>query len=99
MADGDDATRQAFDRLALLLEFPVDFPLKVLGRRIDGFEAAIADIVGRHVPDFDPARFESRASTKGTYLSLTAVLTIDSREQLEALHRELSAHPWVRVVL
>jgi len=99
MTEGDDTTREAFDRLAQLLEFPVDFPLKVLGQRVDGFEAAIAGIIDRHVPGFDPARFESRASAKGTYLSLTTVLAIESREQLESLHRELTAHPWVKVVL
>ena len=45
----------AFDRLERLLEFPVDFPLKVMGRRVDDFTQSIAATVGKHVPGFDPA--------------------------------------------
>lgn len=89
----------AFDRLEQLLEFPTDFPLKVMGHRVDGFAQQIADLTRRHVPGFDPARMELRLSTKGTYLSLTLRLRIESRAQLEGLYRELSDHPLVRIVL
>ncbi len=89
----------AFDRLEKLLEFPVDFPLKVMGRRVDDFAQSISAIVREHVPTFDPATMELRASRRGTYLSVTVVVRIDSREQLERLYRELSTHPLVSVVL
>lgn len=89
----------AFDRLEALLEFPVAFPLKIMGRRTDGFAQAISDLVQEHVPDFDPATIELRASSQGNYLSLTVVARIDTRAQLEALYRALSTHPMVSVVL
>lgn len=89
----------AFDRLEALLEFPVAFPLKIMGRRVDGFAQAISDLVLAHVPDFDPATIELRASSQGNYLSLTVVARIDTRAQLEALYRALSTHPMVSVVL
>ena len=90
---------QAFDRLEQLLEFPADFPLKVMGARADGFAQAISELVREHVPSFDPAGMELRASSKGNWLSLTVVVRVESRAQLEALYRELAAHPMVRVVL
>ena len=34
-----------FDRLEQLLEFPVDFPLKIMGRRVDGFAQAMTPVV------------------------------------------------------
>lgn len=89
----------AFDRLEALLEFPVEFPLKIMGRRVDGFAQAISDLVLEHVPDFDPATIELRASSQGNYLSLTVVVRIDTRAQLETLYRALSTHPMVSVVL
>jgi len=98
MGDEPDLTA-AFDRLEQLLEFPVAFPLKIMGRRIDGFAQAISELVLEHVPDFDPATMELRPSRKGTYLSLTVVAQIESRSQLERLYRALSEHPMVRVVL
>ncbi len=88
-----------FDRLEQLLEFPVDFPLKIMGRRVDGFAQAIADLVREHVPGFDPADMELRSSSQGNYLSLTVVVRLQSRQQLESLYTALSEHPLVRIVL
>lgn len=96
--DGDEIG-SAFDRIEQLLEFPADFPLKVMGRRVDGFAQAIAAVVAAHVPGFDPASIELRSSSRGTYLSLTIVVRADSRAQLEALYRALAVHPLVRILL
>ena len=82
-----------------LLEFPCAFPLKIMGRTQDGFAQAMLDVVLRHAPDFDSASMEMRASRQANYLSLTCVVNATSREQLDALYRELSAHPQVVMVL
>jgi len=49
--------------------------------------------------DFDPATVELRASKKKKYLSVTCVIRATSREQLDALYRELCDHPQVVMVL
>ena len=82
-----------------LLEFPCDFPIKIMGKREDGFAQAVLETVLRHAPDFDAAAIEMRPSAKGNYLSLTCTIRAVSREQLDALYRELSVHPLVKVVL
>ena len=82
-----------------LLEFPCDFPLKVMGANADGFAQAIASVVGEHAPGFDPATMEMRPSNAGNYLSLTCTIRATSQAQLDALYRALTAHPMVRVVL
>jgi putative lipoic acid-binding regulatory protein len=82
-----------------LLEFPCAFPLKIMGRTQDGFAQSVLEVVLRHAPDFDSASMEMRASRQGNYLSLTCVVNAISREQLDALYRELSAHPQVVMVL
>lgn len=82
-----------------LLEFPCDFPLKVMGETREGFAEAIVDVVRKHALDFDPARVEMRASSGGKYVSLTCTVTATSKAQLDALYRALTAHPWVKVVL
>jgi uncharacterized protein len=81
------------------LAFPCDFPIKVMGRKEPGFAQAVVDIVQRHAPDYDPASVEMRPSRKGTYLSVTCVVRASSREQLDALYRELCDHPAVMMVL
>ncbi len=61
--------------------------------------ASLIRLVLRHAPDFDAAGMEMRPSAKGNYMSLTCTIRAVSREQLDALYRELSAHPLVKVVL
>ncbi len=81
------------------LAFPCDFPIKVMGRKQPGFAQAVADVVLRHAPDFDPATIEMRPSRQGRYLSVTCIVRATSREQLDALYRELCDHPSVVMVL
>jgi putative lipoic acid-binding regulatory protein len=82
-----------------LLQFPTDFPIKVMGRRHDAFAQTILEVVLRHAPDFDGATMEMRASAKGNYLSLTCTIRATSRRQLDDLYRDLSSHPMVSMVL
>ena len=79
--------------------FPTPFPIKVMGRREDGYAQALLDVVLRHAPDFDPATMEMRPSSAGKYLSVTVTINARSRDQLDALYRDLSGHPMVMMVL
>ncbi|HEX7054780.1 MAG TPA: DUF493 domain-containing protein [Burkholderiales bacterium] len=79
--------------------FPCDFPIKVMGRKAPGFAQAVSGIVRRHAPDFDPATIGMRPSRQGRYLSVTCVVRATSREQLDAIYRELCDHPQVVMVL
>lgn len=97
--DEDQNLSAAFDRLERLLEFPVDFPLKIMGRRVDDFAQRITDLVVEHAPDFDPSTVELRVSSKGSFLSVTVVVRVQSRPQLETLYRALATHPLVSIVL
>jgi uncharacterized protein len=81
------------------LEFPTDFPIKIMGRRDDGFAQSIVEVVLEHAPDFDASTLEMRSSRDGNYISLTATIRAVSREQLDALYRALTSHPMVKIVL
>jgi len=70
-----------------------------MGRKERGFAQTVSEIVRKHAPDFDPATIEMRPSRQGTYLSVTCVVRAKSREQLDALYRELCDHPSVVMVL
>lgn len=82
-----------------LIEYPSRFPIKVMGRNAPGFADAMVEVALRHDPAYDRRTLEVRASRGGHYLGLTLTVTATSREQLDALYRELSAHPLVKVVL
>lgn len=82
-----------------LIEFPCEFPIKIMGARTDDFAQTVVAIVLRHAPDFAPETVEMRVSGSGNYLSVTCVVPAVSKAQLDELYRELSAHPLVKIVL
>jgi putative lipoic acid-binding regulatory protein len=82
-----------------LLEYPCDFPIKVLGRTQAGFAQAVLEIVRSHAPDFDGATMDMKTSRQGKYLSVTCVIRATSRQQLDDLYRALCDHPMVVMVL
>ncbi|WP_374511826.1 YbeD family protein [Niveibacterium sp.] len=84
---------------AELLEFPCDFPIKVMGETRDDFAQTIVEVVQQNAPDFDASGVEMRASSGGKYISLTCTVRATSREQLDNIYRSLTSHPFVKVVL
>lgn len=90
---------EAVARKDSLIEYPSQFPVKVMGTNADGFVHAMTEIARQFDPSFDASRVELRDSKTGKYLGVTLTITATSREQLDALYRTLSCHPMVKVVL
>jgi putative lipoic acid-binding regulatory protein len=82
-----------------LIEYPCDFPIKILGKTQAGFAQAVLAIVRAHAPDFDGSTMEMKTSKQGKYLSITCFIRATSREQLDGLYRTLCDHPMVVMVL
>ena len=82
-----------------LLQYPCDFPIKILGQTQAGFAQAVLEIVRRHAPDFDGGTMSMKTSKRGKYLSVTCVIRATSRTQLDGLYQELCDHPMVVMVL
>lgn len=81
------------------IEFPCDYPIKVLGRHSDEFQAVIIAVFEQHAPGFDQETIKIKASSKGTFTSVTITITATGQEQLEALHRDLLATGVVQMVI
>jgi putative lipoic acid-binding regulatory protein len=82
-----------------LIQYPCDFPIKVMGAASADFPAIVCRMVRAHAPDFDAASIQTRASTSGKYVSVTCTVRAVSRDQLDGLYRDLSTHPAVAMVL
>lgn len=82
-----------------LIDYPCDFPVKVMGARVDGFAEAMCRIAQQFDPSFDPATLEMRPSKAGNYLSVTLTIRATSREQLDNIYLALTGHPMVKVAL
>ncbi|AKC69266.1 HP0495 family protein [Pandoraea oxalativorans] len=82
-----------------LIEFPCDFPIKVMGQAQDGFAQAIVELLREFDAEFDAATVEMRPSSTGKYLGLTVTVRAHSQAHLDDIYRKLTAHPMVKVVL
>jgi putative lipoic acid-binding regulatory protein len=73
------------------LEFPTEFPIKVMGRCDSDLKALTREIIERHAGPLGDERVKTRTSGDGNFLALTYTVTAHSREQLDAIYRELTA--------
>lgn len=81
------------------LEFPTDYPIKVVGHTGTDLRARIDAIVAHHAPDFDPSTTREQLSINGRFVSFTYHIRAVSAAQIEALAAELSAAQSVLLVL
>ena len=82
-----------------LIEFPCDFPIKVMGETHANFTAEVIKTIHTLEPNFDASKIEMRGSSGGKYISLTCSVYVTSKPQLDDIYRALTAHPMVKVTL
>ena len=82
-----------------LLEFPCDFPVKVMGRQADDFVPLVLELIAAHTGPVADERMSQRLSRDGNFLAVTVLLRAESKAQLDAIYTALSAHERVLMVL
>jgi putative lipoic acid-binding regulatory protein len=82
-----------------LIEFPCEFPLKVMGLSGQDFDTLVVEIVRRHVTEIDDGAVRVKPSREGKFVSLTVTVWVETKQQLEGLYTELSGHERVLMVL
>ena len=82
-----------------LIDFPCDFPIKVMGETQDSFAQTIIELIQAIEPTFNASKIEMRASSGGKYISLTCTVYVTSQVQLDDIYRSISAHPLVKYSL
>lgn len=81
------------------LEFPCEFPIKIMGRDEPAFHDAAREIIERHAPEVDDDAYRSALSSKANFVSLTVTINATSQQQLDDIYEELSAHDEILVAL
>lgn len=82
-----------------LLEFPCDFPIKIMGRNHADLEQVVLTIVNTHVTDFDADSMSRRESKNGKYVSITVTILAQNKMQIDNIYQELTAHELVMMAL
>ena len=80
-------------------EFPCKFPIKIMANPKKGVEELILATLNTHVDNPEEIEFSIRESKTGKYVSITALFTATSKDQLNTLYEIFSKHPEVHMVL
>ncbi|MBL8481117.1 MAG: DUF493 domain-containing protein, partial [Rhodocyclaceae bacterium] len=65
-----------------LLQFPCDFPIKIMGLNDPALVPAVLAVVRAQFPDFAEDAMQMRNSSGGRYLGVTVTVRAESRAQL-----------------
>ena len=81
------------------IEFPCDYPIKVMGSAGEPLYQHVMTVMERHAPGFDQTLVTVRDSSKGTFQSITVVITATGKPQLEDIFEDLKTSNAVKMVL
>jgi putative lipoic acid-binding regulatory protein len=82
-----------------LLEFPCEFPIKMMGRVGEGFRETAVVLVEKHSGKVSEDAISVAASRNGNFISVTVTIVAQSQEQLDNIYRELTGHEEILVAL
>ena len=82
-----------------VMTFPCSFPIKLMGRETDRFRRTMRELVEKHAGPLDDAAIESALSRNGRFVSVTITIVAESREQLDNIYRDATAHDDVIMAL
>lgn len=79
------------------LNFPCEYPIKVIGHDENNFFDFVVDLVTRHAPEVPPHAFSVNQSSGGKYVSVSVTILAQSRDQVNALYKEMGEHKRIKV--
>ncbi len=74
------------------MTYPCRFRVRAMGLDQDDFDALVVEIIRRHCPDIHEGAVSIRPSKNGKYISVSVDIEAQSREHLDAIYDDLTAH-------
>ncbi len=81
------------------IQFPCDYPIKVIGDATPEFTTQILDVMLKYDSSLCADKVRERASRKGNYQAITVLFWAMSADHVQRMFVELKACPGVRLVL
>jgi|TARA_B110000503_G_C6895995_1_gene308764 putative lipoic acid-binding regulatory protein len=90
---------RATEDSAPLIEFPCDYPIKVLGSAVPELHQHVLQVMDTHAPGFDRSKIAIRDSSKGKWQAITVIIKATGKPQLEEIFADLKTSSRVKMVL
>ena len=82
-----------------LIDFPCDFPIKVIGKSDNDIDEHVVSILLKHVSAIYEGAVRVKQSKNGNYMALTITIKVDSQTQLDQIYKDLGASDRVVMIL
>ncbi len=82
-----------------LLEFPCDFPIKMMGRDTPEFHSTARQLIEKHTGPLDDDAVQSALSRNGRFVSITVTVNAQSQQQIDDIYRDVTANADVLMAL
>lgn len=82
-----------------LLQYPCDYPIKVIGSNSEVFIAQVSDIIRQHFPDLNASRIKHSKSANGKFISISVMLHLHHEGELHAAYQAIKTVPGLQMVL
>ncbi len=81
------------------IEFPCQFPIKMMGRDTPEFRATARALVEKHTGPVTDDAVQAALSRNARFVSVTVTITAESQEQLDNIYRDVTSHDDVLMAL
>ena len=82
-----------------VIEFPCEFPIKMMGRDTPEFRVTARVLIENHVGPLAEESIQANVSAKGNFVSVTVTVTATSQQQLDDIYSDVSGHEDVLMAL
>lgn len=82
-----------------VIEFPCEFPVKMMGRNSPEFRATARALVEKHAGAVIDDAVQESLSRNERFVSVTVTVTATSQQQLDDIYRDVSSHEDVLMAL
>ena len=81
------------------IEFPCEFPIKMMGRNTPEFRTTARALVEKHAGTVPDEAVQEALSRNDRFVSITVTITASSQQQLDAIYQDVTDHEDVLMAL
>lgn len=81
------------------LQFPCEFPIKMMGRDTPEFRKTARALVEHHTGAVRDEAVQAAVSRNGSFVSVTVTIRATSQKQLDDIYRDVTSHDDVLMAL
>lgn len=82
-----------------VIEFPCEFPIKMMGRNTPEFRETARTLVEKHAGEVGDEAVQAALSSNERFVSVTVTITATSQQQLDAIYEDVTDHEDVLMAL